>query len=91
MKAPWFDPDTGFFTLDENVIQRPSFKRIMQDEIVTDEEVSDQANLTLALLKELDSRLTDDLRPLVTDTLCELMVLSAVERYAQIKTRTDLR
>jgi 5-bromo-4-chloroindolyl phosphate hydrolysis protein len=91
MNTPWFDPETGFFTLDENILERPSFKRILADEVVTDEEVREQADRTVALLKELDSKLNDDLRPLVTDTLCELMVLSAVERYAELKIRTDLR
>jgi len=91
MNTPWFDPDTGFFTLDENVLVRPSFKSILEDNVVTDEEVREQADRTVALLKELDSKLGDDLRPLVTNVLCELMVLSAVERYAEIKIRTDLR
>jgi 5-bromo-4-chloroindolyl phosphate hydrolysis protein len=91
MNTSWFDPDTGFFTLDESILERPSFKSILEDNIVTDEEVRQQADRTVALLKELDSNLGDDLRPLVTDALCELMVLSAVERYAELKIRTDLR
>lgn len=91
MNTPWFDPETGFFTLDEYLLESPSFKRILADEVVTDEEVREQADRTVALLKELDSKLDDDLRPLVTDALCELMVLSAVERYAELKIRTDLR
>ena len=91
MNTKWFDPETGFFTLDESILERTSFKSILEDNIVTDEEVRQQADRTVALLKELDSKLSDDLRHLVTEALCELMTLSALERYTELKIRTDLR
>jgi hypothetical protein len=89
MNAPWFDPKTGFFTLHEQALERPSFKSIMEDGLVTDEEVRGQADRTVAILKALDAQLGEDLRPLVTDAICELMVLSVIERCAELKTRTD--
>ena len=49
-----FDFGTGFFSLEEDVLERPSLKSILQDELVTDEEVREQRNHTVALLKELD-------------------------------------
>lgn len=50
----------GYFNLDEIVVQRPSFKKVMEDKIVTDEEVLEQANLVISLLKQLELQFTKD-------------------------------
>ena len=40
MSQPWFDSKTGTLLLDEYVSQRPSFRKVMEDSVVTDEEVT---------------------------------------------------
>ena len=47
-----FDKE-GILNIDELVAQRPTFRKIMEDQIVTDDELTNQANLVVNLLKKL--------------------------------------
>ena len=53
-----FDKQTGLLNLDEQVQSRASFQKIMQDQIVTDQEVEEQSQLVIKLLKELEATLS---------------------------------
>ena len=39
MDRPWFDHDTGTLLLDEYVIERDSYQRVVEDELITDAEL----------------------------------------------------
>ena len=41
-----FDKE-GILNIDELVAQRPTFRKIMEDQIVTDDELTNQANLVV--------------------------------------------
>ena len=51
-----FDKD-GILNIYELVAQRPTFRKIMEDQIVTDDELTNQANLVVNLLKKLEQTL----------------------------------
>jgi hypothetical protein len=87
MSQPWFDPETGTLLLDEYVSRRPSFRKVMEDNLVTDEEVAEQTRRVIALLRDLEGRLAPEVRAVATDALCELAVLYALERHHQISSR----
>jgi hypothetical protein len=80
MSRPWFDEATGILKLDEYVQDMPSFLKVLEDGIVTDDELDRHAHRVLGLLQQLDERLPPDLRDLATETLCELAVLYALQR-----------
>jgi hypothetical protein len=80
MDKPWFDPNTGLLLLDEYVADMPSFKKIMADEIITDSEIIEHGEQVTVLLKQLDAVLAPDVKRLVTEALCELAVLYALQR-----------
>jgi hypothetical protein len=84
MSQPWFNAETGTLLLDEYVAQRPSFRKVMEDSVVTDEEVTEQAHRVLSLLRKLEEMLTPEARSVATDALCELAVLYALERHHHI-------
>ena len=42
MDKPWFDQETGTLMLDEYVVQMDSYRRIVEDEAITDEELVEQ-------------------------------------------------
>jgi hypothetical protein len=85
IKTMLFDKQTGIFNLDEQVQNRASFQKIMMDQIVTDDEVEEQSQLVIRLLKELEANLsTQDLEK-VSDVLVELGVLYAVSQMKQIQ------
>jgi ferritin-like protein len=80
MNRPWFDAETGMLLLDEYVEAMPSFRNVMQDGTVTDDELDHHAHRVVDLLQQLDKRLPSDLKTLATDALCELAVLYALQR-----------
>ena len=81
MSKPWFDPDTGMLMLDEYVSEMPSFRRILADDVVSEQEYQDHAEQTVSLLRRLEKQLPDDTKALATEALCELAVLYALERH----------
>jgi hypothetical protein len=87
MHKPWFDPETGVLLLDEYVVQMPSYRKVMEDQVVTEDELAEHAGLVVDCLKRLDAALPPDTRALATETLCELAVLYALERYHEMSTR----
>ena len=80
MIRPWFDAETGVLKLDEYVEAMPSFQKVVQDGLVTDDELEQHALRVVGLLRQLDERLPDDLKALATAALCELAVLYALQR-----------
>ncbi len=80
MKTMLFDKQTGIFNLDEQVQNRASFQKIMQDQIVTDEEVEEQSRLVIKLLKELEETLSPADLEKVSSTMVEMSVLYAVSQ-----------
>ena len=80
MTKPWFDPDTGMLRLDEYVAAMPSFKKIIADEVITDDEIVGHAQHVTTLLKQLEAALPADVKLLATEALCELAVLYALQR-----------
>ncbi len=67
--------DNGFLRLDEIVYEMPSYKRIMEDAMITDEEIIQQSNVVLNLLKQMDQQVGDDDKKLLIDIICEMAVL----------------
>jgi hypothetical protein len=80
MSRPWFDPKTHMLLLDDYVAESPSFKKVLEDGVVTDAELEEHAGRVIALLEELDRRLPEDLKDVAADALCELAVLYALYR-----------
>lgn len=85
MSDQWFDETTGVFRLDEIVSQRETFRKIMEDQMVTDEEVEVQAQTVIDRLKKVHGALPDELRVEVFDLIAEMTVLYAVQKYKEIQ------
>lgn len=83
MSKPWFDDETGMLKLDAYVAEMPSYRRILADEVVTEEEYQAHAERTADLLRRLESALSEETKALATEALCELAVLYALDRQAR--------
>ena len=70
-----FDAETGYLLLDEVVESKDSFKKIMEDGIITDEEMEDQVSRVIDRLKTMEEILSDYEKTLVLDAISELAVL----------------
>jgi hypothetical protein len=83
MGRSWFDPHSKILKLDEYVLENASFQKIMADTVVTDEEMEEQSQRTLALLQKLETMLSPEIREVATETLSELAVLYALQHHHQ--------
>ena len=85
MTMPWFDRETGLLLLDELVETQPSFRKILEDGIITPKELLDQSNHVLELMQLLDKQLNARQHQLVTELLSELAVLFAASQYHELQ------
>lgn len=69
--------------IDALVRESESFKKIMADGVVEDNEVNEQGRRVEMLLSELENSLSDEQFRLVTEFMAELSVLQVVMRYNQ--------
>ena len=76
---PWFDQDTGTLLLDEYVLERDSYRRIVEDEVITDAELVEQTQRVASLLRRLEETLSPEAKSLATEALGELAVLNALQ------------
>ncbi len=79
MDRPWFDQDTGTLLLDEYVVEMDSYRRIVEDEVITDAELAKQTQRVASLLRRLEEALSPTAKSLATEALCELAVLNALQ------------
>ena len=79
MNKPWFDPQTGTLLLDEYVAEIDSYRRIVEDEMITDAELVEQTQRVASLLRRLEETLSPEAKSLATEALCELAVLNALQ------------
>jgi hypothetical protein len=79
MDKPWFDQETGTLLLDEYVVEMDSYRRIVEDEAITDAELVEQTRRVTSLLQRLEETLSPDAKALATEALGELAVLSALQ------------
>jgi len=59
--------------------------KIMEDQIVTDDELTNQANLVVNLLKKLEQTLSPGQLSEVENLLAEMSVLYAIHQYKEIQ------
>ena len=79
MDRPWFDEQTGTLLLDDYAVEMDSYRRIVEDETITDAELIDQTQRVVSLLQQLEEVLSPEAKALATETLSELAVLSALQ------------
>lgn len=73
-----FFDESGTLNIDDLILEQPSFQKIMEDGVVTDEELAEQKERVIALLKKLEQKLTPEQIDLVRELLAEISVLVAV-------------
>jgi hypothetical protein len=79
MDRPWFDEQTGTLLLDDYAVEMDSYRRIVEDETITDAELLDQTQRVMSLLQQLEEVLSPEAKALATEALSELAVLSALQ------------
>lgn len=70
--------ENGLLNIPDIVKNHPSYKAIMEDGIVTDQELKQQADATIASLRRLQSLCNEEQQSAILDAISEMSVLFAV-------------
>lgn len=83
-KNVFFDKN-GVLNLDEAVMDIDSFKTIMADGIVTDEELKTQSDRVIGILHDMEKRYSPEQLKEIKQLLAETAVLYAIYNYHSIQ------
>ena len=73
-----FFDEFGTLNIDDLILQQPSFKKIMEDGIVTDEELAEQKERVIAILKKLEQKSSPEQIDQIRELLAEISVLVVI-------------
>lgn len=81
-----FFNEKGILNIDEWVANNDSFKKIMEDGIVTDEEVKALSDKVVSMLKEIEAKYAETQLTEIKNLLAETSVLYAVYQLNALQT-----
>lgn len=81
-----FFNEDGILNIDEMVVNNTSFKNIMEDGIVTEEEIKAQSDKVVAMLHDMEAKFSEEQLAEIKDLLVESSVLYAVYNFHAIQT-----
>lgn len=76
-----FFNEKGILNIDEIVANNASFKNIMEDGIVTEEEVKAQSDKVIAMLHDMEAKYSQEQLAEIKSLLAETSVLYAVYNF----------
>lgn len=80
-----FFNDEGILNIDEMVADNASFKNIMEDGVVSEEEIKAQSDKVIALLRNMEAKYSEEQLAEIKKLLVETSVLYAVYNIHSIQ------
>ncbi len=80
-----FFNEEGILNIDEMVVNNASFKNIMEDGVITEEEIKAQSDKVVALLRDMESKYSEEQLAEIKNLLVESSVLYAVYNFYSIQ------
>ena len=80
-----FFNEEGILNIDEMVVDNTSFKAIMEDGIITEEEIKTQSDKVVAMLREMEAKYSEEQLAEIKSLLVESSVLYAVYNFHTIQ------
>lgn len=80
-----FFNEKGILNIDEMIVNNASFKNIMNDGIVTEEEVRAQSDKVVAMLHDMENKYSQEQLEEIKNLLAETSVLYAVYNFHTIQ------
>ncbi len=81
-----FLDEQGLLNLDEVIMKSPSFQQIMEDGIVTEEELKAQSDRVMALIEKVQQMCSEEQQVAVKELMAEMNVLYVAYHYMNLKT-----
>lgn len=80
-----FFNEDGILNIDEMVVNNASFKAIMEDGVITEEEIKAQSDKVVAMLHDMEGKYNEEQLTEIKNILVESSVLYAVYNYYSIQ------
>ena len=80
-----FFNQNGILNIDEAILNKEFFKKIIEDGIVTEEEIKEQSEKVIGLFKDIENKFSEDQLRDIKDLLAETSVLYAVYNIYSIQ------
>ena len=80
-----FFNEKGILNIDEMVANNDSFKRIMEDNTVDENEIKEQSDKVVAMLHQMEKEVSEEQLLKVKELLVETSVLYAIYNYYSIQ------
>ena len=80
-----FFNQNGILNIDEAILNKESFKKIMEDGIVSEEEIKEQSEKVIGLFKDIEHKFSEEQLRDIKDLLAETSVLYAVYNIYSIQ------
>lgn len=81
-----FLDEQGLLNLDEVIMKSQSFQQIMEDGIVTEEELKAQSDRVMALIEKVQQMCSEEQQVAVKELMAEMNVLYVAYHYMNLKT-----
>jgi hypothetical protein len=88
MKEIFFNEE-GSLKINETIMNQPSFLKIMEDGIVTAEELEEQSQKVLSIFRKIEDTFTNEQKELVQELLVESNVLNAIFKQYSMQMVTE--
>ena len=85
MKNIFFDNE-GSLNINEAIINHPSYQKILEDNIVTEEELKSQYEVVLSLFQRIEEECNEAQKNLIKDVLIETNILNAISKMYNLNT-----
>lgn len=80
-----FFNQNGILNIDEAILNKESFKKIMEDGIVSEEEIKEQSEKVIGLFKDIENKFSEEQLRDIKDLFAETSVLYAVYNIYSIQ------
>ena len=80
-----FFNEDGILNIDEMVVNNASFKAIMEDGVITEEEIKAQSDMVVSLLHNMEVKYNEEQLAEIKNLLVESSVLYAVYNFHSIQ------
>ena len=80
-----FFNEEGILNIDEMVVNNASFKNIMEDGVITDDEVKAQSDKVVAMLHDMETKYSEEQLAEIKNLLVESSVMYAVYNVYSIQ------
>ena len=80
-----FFNEKGIINIDEMVVNNTSFKNIMEDGVITEEEIKAQSDKVVAMLHDMETKYSEEQLSEIKNLLVESSVLYAVYNFHSIQ------